>query len=51
MFVAPLYTVRFTNHGVSRYFKDNILWKHGGGYRFYVCKFDFPHDFVERIYL
>ena len=31
-----LYGVRFTDHGVSHYFKENILWKHGGGYRFYA---------------
>ena len=26
----------FTDHGVSHYFKENILSKHGGGYRFYA---------------
>jgi hypothetical protein len=31
-----LYEVRFRDHGVSHYFKENILWKHAGGYRFYA---------------
>jgi hypothetical protein len=31
-----LYKVRFTEHGVSHYVKKNILWRHGGGYRFYA---------------
>jgi hypothetical protein len=30
-----VYTVRFTDLGVSHYFKENILTKHAGGYRFY----------------
>ena len=30
-----VYTVRFTDLGVSHYFKENTLSKHGGGYRVY----------------